>query len=80
MLFTAIADEMEYPTKYFQKLRTEHLKIINYGITHCQNKVKWRRTVVRLINTVTCAIVQGQCVAIDYTQDGIPISSDIAMR
>ena len=80
MLFTAIADELKYPLRFKQRLRTEHLKIIEYGVKHCQKNRTWHKRIIFLMNTVSCYIVQGESFSIDYEQgdllDTFPLMND----
>ena len=71
MLFTAIADELKYPLRFKQRLRTEHLKIIEYGVKHCQKNRTWHKRIIFLMNTVSCYIVQGESFSIDYEHDDL---------
>ena len=71
MYFSDIADELKYPAKFSQRMRSEHMKIIEYATTHFTISRQWQIDVIRLMNTVTCSIIQNEAVAIDYEQDDL---------
>ena len=69
MYFSDIADELKYPAKYRQRMRAEHTKIIEYVTAHFKLSRQWQRNVLKLMNTVTCLILQNESITIDYKQD-----------
>ncbi|MBP5433749.1 hypothetical protein [Ruminococcus sp.] len=80
MKFSAIADKLRYPAKFSQRLRTEHMKIIDYAVRHCQSNRQWERTIIKLMNSVTCAIVEENAVAIDYGQENMLDHISVLLR